>query len=99
MDKAAATLLGYTEEEIIEFFSPYIKIIAQERQQSFEDILQEIKYYYNGYRFSEKESKVYNPYSVSHYLFQKESKSIGLHWSSQLLYVFAANSIPLTRQS
>ena len=78
MDGTAATLLGYTEEEIIEFFSPYIENIAQERQQSFEDILQEIKYYYNGYRFSEEESRVYNPYSITHHLFQKEQQKYWL---------------------
>ena len=78
MDKAAATLLGYTEEEIIHFFSPYIEIIAQERNQTFENILQEMKYWYNGYRFSAKEIKVYNPYSVLNYLFEKEQHNYWL---------------------
>ncbi len=78
MDKAAATLLGYTEEEIVDFFSPYIEIIAQERNQTFENILQEMKYWYNGYRFSAKEIKVYNPYSVLNYLFEKEQHNYWL---------------------
>ena len=78
MDTAAATLLGYTEEEIIRFFSPYIEIIAQERNQTFEDVFQEMNYWYSGYRFSAKEIKVYNPYSVLNYLFQKEQHNYWL---------------------
>ena len=78
MNKAAATLLGYTEEEIMHFFSPYVEIMAQERNQTFKNILQEMKYWYNGYRFSAKEIKVYNPYSVLNYLFEKEQHNYWL---------------------
>ncbi|MCX5922329.1 MAG: AAA family ATPase [Candidatus Dependentiae bacterium] len=63
-----ASLLGYTDDEIVLFFEPHITAIAQEQQIPFADIVQQIKIWYDGYRFSSKNILVYNPFSVLLYL-------------------------------
>jgi hypothetical protein len=59
-----ATLLGYTQEEIADYFSLEIDRLARKEDLSHSAILDKIKHWYNGYRFSEKEASVYNPFST-----------------------------------
>ena len=70
LDPIAATLLGYTKEEVITYFTPYIEKLANLNNKSPKEIEEAIRVWYNGYRFSEKDVKVYNPFSL-HYLFTK----------------------------
>ena len=54
-----ATMMGYTQEELVQYFSKHLQAITQERnaqgQPSTEEaVLAEIKDWYNGYRFSEE---------------------------------------------
>jgi hypothetical protein len=62
MDPAFADTMGYTEEELKTCFAPHIQAIAQE------DVLKEMRAWYNGYRFSEKDVTVYNPFSTLNFL-------------------------------
>lgn len=69
IDSRYATLCGYTEEEIKKIFHKRISRIVEEAKKSGstttgEEILGEIKTWYNGYRFSEATSLVYNPHSI-----------------------------------
>ncbi len=64
----AATLLGYTKEEVLAYFSQDIAQLALLKNTSQEEMLATIQQWYNGYRFSERDEKVYNPFSL-HYLF------------------------------
>ena len=64
----AATLLGYTKQEIEYYFAEYVTLLAQVRQSSIEDTMLEMERWYNGYRFSDQEITVYNPFSVLYYL-------------------------------
>ena len=80
MDTRYAAMMGYTQEELIEYFGEHIEDIAQTRNQkgqanSEEDILAEIKDWYDGYRFSEEEIYVYNPFSTLNYLDAKKANS------------------------
>ena len=59
-----ATLLGYTQEELTDYFSLEIDSLAQKEGLSRPALLDEIKHWYNGYRFSEEEISVYNPFST-----------------------------------
>ena len=75
-----AAMMGYTQEELTEYFGQYIQDIVQTRNRkdqatSEEDILVEIKDWYNGYRFSEEEIYVYNPFSTLKYLAEKKPES------------------------
>ncbi len=60
----AAQLLGYTQDELLKYFTPYIENFANKLNISNQELLKELKYWYNGYRFSEENIYVYNPFSV-----------------------------------
>jgi hypothetical protein len=67
-----ATLAGYTNAEIEEFFMPHITDMAQARSMSIESIFEEMRTWYNGYRFSKAPITVYNPHSILMYLENQE---------------------------
>ena len=72
-----ATLLGYTQEELESYFPEYISELAESHSLSVNEILSKIKFWYNGYRFSKAENKVYNPFSC---LLLFETKEFINHW-------------------
>jgi hypothetical protein len=59
-----ATLLGYTEQELTNYFSLEVNNLAQKEGLSRPALLDKIRHWYNGYRFSEEEISVYNPFST-----------------------------------
>jgi hypothetical protein len=64
-----AALCGYTEEEITTYFHSYIKEFSDSASIEPSHIMDEMRTWYNGYRFSDLPSqKIYNPYSVLLYL-------------------------------
>ncbi|MFM7458210.1 MAG: AAA family ATPase, partial [bacterium] len=77
MSDKYANLLGYTQEELESYFSEYISELAESHSLSVEEILNKIKFWYNGYRFSKAENKVYNPFSC---LLLFEKKEFINHW-------------------
>jgi hypothetical protein len=85
MDPRYATMMGYTEEEIKELFSKHIQSVVENRKKrqksaiTEKSILEEIRIWYNGYRFSRAETCVYNPFSTINYLDEQEAKA---YWYS-----------------
>ncbi|NBV99536.1 MAG: AAA family ATPase [Proteobacteria bacterium] len=77
MSDKYATLLGYTQEELESYFPEYISELAESHSLSIDEILNKIKFWYNGYRFSKAENKVYNPFSS---LLLFETKEFVNHW-------------------
>lgn len=80
MDPRYAAMMGYTGEEIKHSFSEYIQSIIQKRKDqgknpSTDDILEEVREWYNGYRFSKEPTYVYNPFSTLNYMDEKEATS------------------------
>ena len=76
MDAQYAAMMGYTQEELGQYFAEHVQAITQERNQqgkpsTEEEVLTEIKDWYNGYRFSKAETYVYNPFSMSGLLQRK----------------------------
>ncbi|MGR3912648.1 MAG: AAA family ATPase [Candidatus Rhabdochlamydia sp.] len=71
-----ATMMGYTEEEIIQSLLPLIKENIQSETKQKDPVtdqqllskMEALKSWYNGYRFSKEEVKVYNPHSILSYL-------------------------------
>ncbi|MEL7063906.1 MAG: AAA family ATPase, partial [Bacteroidota bacterium] len=64
-----AGMMGYTEEELRQYFDEHLQAIVQERSAqgqpvTKQDVLAEIKAWYNGYRFSKGDTCVYNPFST-----------------------------------
>jgi hypothetical protein len=63
IDDQYATLCGYTQEELEHFFSGHIDQVAQLQNKSRQDLLEDIKRWYNGYSWDGK-TPVYNPFST-----------------------------------
>ncbi|MFM8372114.1 MAG: AAA family ATPase, partial [Bacteroidota bacterium] len=72
MDASFATMLGYTQEELTSCFSEKIDEAAQIMELSRDELLEEMRIWYNGYRFHHRAEKVYNPLSVNMFLYRKE---------------------------
>ncbi len=59
-----ADLIGITEPEIERDLMPYLDAMREETGQSRAELLDQLRAVYNGYRFTAKESLVYNPFSL-----------------------------------
>lgn len=84
MDLRYAGMMGYTEEEIRLGFSEHIEAIVNERRKgnkhaTEDQVLEEIREWYNGYRFSKSDDCVYNPFSTLNFMDEKEANS---YWYS-----------------
>jgi hypothetical protein len=55
--------MGFTHNELVGYFSPYILETAEERKTSEIKLLKEISHYYEGFSFDGK-TRLYNPFSV-----------------------------------
>jgi len=77
LDSRAAQLLGYTYEEITEHFMPFVEDLGYELDKTSDEIMSQLKLWYNGYRFSEKELKIYNPFSI---LYALDKKKLSNYW-------------------
>jgi len=77
MKPEAATLLGYTDQEIDDYLREYVEKFAQAVSTSTTLVRNEIRTWYNGYCFSENQTKVYNPFSV---LYCLKDKKISNYW-------------------
>ncbi len=64
LDRQAATLCGYTQSELENVFSEHIARLAQELNLSRQKTLDMLKFWYNGYRFSDAGQRMYNPFSI-----------------------------------
>ena len=63
MDGKYATICGYTQEELESCFAEHIQEMAAYHNQAEEEILAEIRRWYNGYSW-DGETSVYNPFST-----------------------------------
>ena len=72
MHPAYAAILGYTQEELETILGDFLKKLSKNRKESYQAVLDKIKVWYNGYRFTREDNVVYNPYSVL-YVLQRET--------------------------
>jgi Predicted AAA-ATPase/PD-(D/E)XK nuclease superfamily len=70
-----STICGYTQAELEESFSKYIPLLSQKANQSDENILAKMKYWYNGYSWNGE--AVYNPFSVLRFF---DMQQFGNYW-------------------
>ena len=68
MDARYAEMLGYTQQELEASFAPHIEQAAGHNKWTPRDVLDRMRQWYNGYRFSKAETYVYNPVSVGRFL-------------------------------
>ncbi len=71
-DEEATTLFGYTQKEVDFYFKDRMKSLAAKYETSINQISLKLKDWYNGYRFSKKREKVYNPLSIMTCLKKKD---------------------------
>ncbi len=90
LEPMAATLCGYTEEEVRTNLTPHIQDLGEAFNMPFETVMDEMRTWYNGYRFSRDPSKVYNPYSIFFYL---DRKIRGNFWFGTATTKFLADII------
>ncbi len=59
-------LVGYTKEEIVNSFSEHLAAAVDDMNLSFEDIIEKITLWYDGYLFCRNNNaiKIYNPFSL-----------------------------------
>jgi hypothetical protein len=72
MSRGAATLLGYTQEELEANFPDYIQRLADDQGTTVGQTLQNLHDWYDGYRFHRAGETVYNPVSVMKCLQERE---------------------------
>ena len=71
-DPLVADLCGYTQEELEINYHDHLVVMAQQEEMSLPALLDKIKYWYNGYRFSKIDITVYNPFSIVYFCVKKE---------------------------
>ncbi len=77
MEDAFADICGWTEKELLGCFSQGIEDLAHRRKETFDETLQALRNYYDGYRFTSEGSRLYNPFSVLRAL---KAKKIAPFW-------------------
>ena len=56
-----ATLCGYTKKELVDNFSEHIEAMAQKHKVSFDQQAETLTRWYNGYRFTDKDIRMFSP--------------------------------------
>jgi len=64
MQSDYAEVAGYTGDEISRYFADYIPALAEENALSYDGCLEQLRTWYNGHRFTKKDIKIYNPFSI-----------------------------------
>lgn len=79
-DDEFADICGITEKELLENFQEGIMNFADKFDISFEDALGRLKRNYDGYRFTDEGSDIYNPWSVLNALAKRK---ISNYWGRE----------------
>lgn len=95
MDSRFATLLGYTQEELEHYFSDYIDQLAARYNASRVDVIEQIKFWYDGYSW-DGINRVYVPFSTLVFMTQQ---TFANHWFATatptfLIKLLHQNQIP-----
>lgn len=88
MDRRYAAICGVTEQELEQQFQAPIDELAEFEQIERNELLAQIKHWYNGYRFHHRGTSVYNPYSLLSLFSQQEFKN---YWFSTGTPTFLLN--------
>jgi len=73
LDPRYADICGMTQEEIEQNFEPEIKAVLDDSGFTREEYFKRLRRFYNGYRFSEKQLSVYNPFGLLNH-FDRDGK-------------------------
>jgi hypothetical protein len=76
-----ADICGLTQEEVESNFEPEIQGILENTGNTKEAYIEKLRSFYNGYRFSEKQVKVYNPFGLLKH-FDEDGKFLSYWYDS-----------------
>ena len=101
MTAPEATMMGYTQEELEATFDEYIEALAEAHDFSKEDCLEKLRVWYNGYRFHQNSSSVYNPVSLMKCLQNREFKNYWFETGTPtfLIHLFREEQVDLENTS
>ena len=71
MNRQYGDIVGYTQEELEEYFAGWITQTANELSLDRKELLEKIKAYYDGFSF-DGETQLYNPFSILNFLSEGE---------------------------
>ena len=79
LDAAYAAICGYTQTELETSFASHLIQFAEAKNMTTPALLDKIKTWYNGFRFTEASVTLYNPFST---LLLLDSQQFQYHWFS-----------------
>ena len=88
MEEDYAGICGISQEELESNFQPEIQALATRQSLTYQQVLAELKQWYDGYLFHQAGKGMYNPYSVLSALVKREIKS---YWFSTGTPTFLVN--------
>ncbi len=71
MNDDHATMCGYTEKELLEYFQNQLIDLAKHNNEEYNSFLQGVKEWYDGYKFSPDAENVFNPVSLAKFIENK----------------------------
>ena len=78
--KEFAAAFGYTQSEMEAYFEEGLaEYIKDHEGTGRDDLIDSLRYWYDGYRFSDNEEKVYNPISINSF-FRSDEKAFESYW-------------------
>jgi hypothetical protein len=87
MSSSASSLLGFTDQEVKDYFHDHITNFAQTKHKTDAEIIHEMKVWYNGYRFSQEKVTLHNPFAILYYLKEQELRNYWYESGVPLLLV------------
>ncbi|MBM3886468.1 AAA family ATPase [Candidatus Dependentiae bacterium] len=92
LSPVAATVCGFTYEELTDNFQPFIQALAEKRKLSAEETTDQLRRWYNGYSFDAdgENPLVYNPFSI---LLALQNKQFKNYWFESGTPTFLINLI------
>ncbi|HSC24909.1 MAG TPA: AAA family ATPase [Candidatus Babeliales bacterium] len=75
LNKQFSGICGYSDKEVDHYFNEYICAWSKEENIPYDTLRQQIKIWYNGYRFGDNVVAVYNPFSLMNALHVQEFKN------------------------
>ena len=88
-DPLSNDLLGITQEELIQYFEAYINALSDDTEQTRDELLHNIKVWYNGYSF-DGVITLYNPFSILNFFAKRR---LGNYWFSSGTPTFLVETI------
>jgi hypothetical protein len=95
MHRDAGTLLGYTQKELEANFGEYIHSLAAEVGLEYDAVLEQLRVWYNGYRFDQDSVTVYNPVSVMKCFSEKRFKNFWFETATPTFLINLLKQQPL----